>query len=119
MPIVDVTYGSHVAEEQLHRLAHTLPHAVSVAVECPEEPYDQDLRPGDVEIRFRRSGPYDVSGLDVLVEVRSKWFAGRADTRQERCDQILAAVTETTALQRIGVYLLLPVAAWSQSNVYG
>jgi hypothetical protein len=59
MPIVDVTYAPEMAEERLKRLAQTLPHAVSIAVECPEEPYDGVLQPGDVEIRFRPRGAYD------------------------------------------------------------
>src|SRR5215472_8464541 len=72
MPIVEVVYGSGVADDHLRRLAHALPDAVSLAVECPEEPYDHELQPGDVEIRFLATGPYDVSGLDMVVEVRSK-----------------------------------------------
>jgi hypothetical protein len=53
VPIVDVTHGPRVTEEQLVRIGQMLPHAVSLAVECPEEPYDEELQPGDVEIRFR------------------------------------------------------------------
>ena len=111
-----MTYGSHVAEERLLRLAQALPHAVSVAVECPEEPYDQVLQPGDVEIGFRPRGPYDVSSLDVLVEVRSKWFASRAESRQERCDQLCDVIVQAAGTRSVGVYLSLPVAAWSQGD---
>jgi hypothetical protein len=114
MPIVDVTYAPETTKERLTRLAQTLPHAVSIAVECPEEPFDGALRPGDVEIRFRPRGPYDLSGLDILVEVRSKWFASRAETRQERCDQLCGAIVEAVGTRGVGVYLSLPVAAWSQ-----
>jgi hypothetical protein len=109
MPIVDVTYAPEMPEERLMRLAQTLPHAVSTAVECPEEPYE-----GDVEVRFRPKGPYDLRGLDILVEVRSKWFASRAETRQERCDQLCGAIIEAVGTRGVGVYLSLPVAAWSQ-----
>jgi hypothetical protein len=116
MPIVDVTYSSQVAEEGLLRLAQTLPHAASLAVECPEEPYDQVLRPGDVEVRFRPTGPYDGSGLDIVVEVRSKWFPSRAENRQERCDRLCDAIVEAVRTRRVGVYLSLPVAAWSQGG---
>ncbi len=93
-----------------------LPHLVSQAVECPEEPYDGDLQPGDVEIRFRRLGPLDRSGLDVVVEVRSKWFESRAADRQERTDRLHAALASATGLREFGVYLSLPVAAWSQGD---
>lgn len=116
MPIVDVTYGSQVAEARLVELAHVLPHAVSVAVECPEEPFDRALQPGDVEIRFRSRGRHDISGLDVVVEVRSKWFASRAETRQERCDRLRDAIIEAVGTSSVGVYLMLPVAAWSQGE---
>jgi hypothetical protein len=116
MPLVDVTYSSHVAESDLQQLAKTLPHAVSLAVECPEEPYDRDLQPGDGEIRFHPRGPYDVSGLDLVVEVRSKWFSSRAEVRQERCDQLCEALIEAAGTRSVGVYLSMPVAAWSQGT---
>jgi hypothetical protein len=114
MPIVDVTYAPQVPEERLWSLAQALPHAVSLAVKCPEEPYDQQLQPGDVEIRFQRRGPHDVSSLDVVVEVRSKWFASRAENRQHRSDQLCDAIVEAIGTRSVGVYLSLPVAAWSQ-----
>lgn len=116
MPIVDVTHSSHVGEEQLARLAQALPHAVSLAVECPEEPYDGALQPGDVEVRFRGRGRYDISGLDVVVEVRSKWFPSRAETRQERCDQLCDVIARAAGTRSVGVYLSLPVAAWAQGE---
>jgi hypothetical protein len=114
MPIVEVTCSSRIDEERLARLTELLPHAVSLAVECPEEPYDHDLQPGDVEIRFRSTGPHDVSRLDVLVEVRSKWFESRARDRQERCERLCDAITDVLDTTSVGVYLTLPVAAWAQ-----
>lgn len=116
MPIVDVVYGSNVADDQLYHLAQALPAAVSLAVECPEEPYDHDLQPGDVEIRFRPSGQYDVSSLDLVVEVRSKWFSSRAENRQERCDQLCDAIVDAAGTRRVGVYISLPVAGWAQGD---
>lgn len=115
MPIVEVTVAPEVDEIAVARLRELLPEAVSVAVECPEEPYDGNLKPGDVEIRFRQRGTYDVSGLDVLVEVRSKWFASRADNRQERADQLCSTIGQRLTDLSVGVCLTLPVAAWSQS----
>lgn len=116
MPIVEVVYGPRVLTDQLNELTRSLPHAVSLVVECPEEPYDRQLRPGDVEIRFRRLGPDDVSGLDLVVEVRSTWFESRATDRQERCERLRDLIREATGIRSIGVYLCLPVAAWSQSD---
>jgi hypothetical protein len=116
MPLVEVTYAPHVAESVLREPGEALPHLVSLAVECPEEPYDGALRPGDVEIRFRGLGPLDRGGLDVVIEVRSKWFESRAADRQERVDRLHASIVTATGLRRLGVYLPLPVAAWSQGG---
>jgi hypothetical protein len=116
MPIVEVTHDPLIATAQLRALAEALPHAASLAVACAEEPYDGMLQPGDVDVRFRRRGPYDSGGLDIVVEVRSKWFASRAETRQERCDRLCAAVVEASGTRMVGVYLSLPVAAWAQGD---
>ena len=116
MPIVEVTLGPRVDDSAIDRLRGVLPEAVSLAVECPEEPYDGELKPGDVELHFRPVGPHDLSGLDVLIEVRSKWFASRAENRQERTDQLCSAVAESVSGLAIGVFLTLPVAAWSQTD---
>jgi hypothetical protein len=115
VPLVEITYAPHVPHKVLKELAAMLPHAVSVAVECPEEPYDGDLQPGNVELRFRPRGPFDVSGMALVVEVRSKWFASRAENRQERADDLCAAIEKVTGLADVGVYLSLAVAAWAQS----
>ena len=115
MPLVDVTYRSAVPAEALHRLAAELPHAVSVAVECPEEPYDGELKPGDVEVRFHERSAIDVVGLDVVVEVRSKWFESRGADRQQRCDLLVSLLERAQPQLSIGVFLTLPVASWSQT----
>lgn len=116
MPIVEVTHDPQIAAARLQTLAEALPHAVSLAVECPEEPYDGMLQPGDVEVRFRPRGPYDSGGSDIVVEVRSKWFASRAESRQGRCDRLCAAVVEAAGTSEVGGYLSLPVAAWAQGE---
>ncbi|MFI9506899.1 hypothetical protein [Nocardia sp. NPDC052566] len=116
MPLIEVTYAPHVPEATLRKLADELPHLVSVAVECPEEPYDGDLQPGDVEIRFRQLGPLDRSGLDVVIEVRSKYFESRAWNRQDRVDTLHSLIDDVVDLDEFGVYLSLPVAAWAQTE---
>jgi hypothetical protein len=115
VPLVEITYAPHVPDAVLRELAAMLPHAVSVAVECEEEPYDGDLQPGDVDLRFRPRGPFDSTGMDLVVEVRSKFFESRAANRQDRVDRLCAAVEEVTGLADVGVYLSLPVAAWAQT----
>ena len=116
VPLVVVTHGSAVPQERLLRLSQRLPYLVSVAVECPEEPYDRVLRPGDVELRFRARSRYDSAGLDLVVEVRSTWTASRETDRQERCDRLRAAVVEDAGTDSVGVHLSLPVAAWSPDD---
>ncbi|MGW8376962.1 hypothetical protein [Streptomyces sp. ODS28] len=116
MPLVEVTHAPDVPEPVLRELAAVLPHLVSLAVECPEEPYDGELRPGDVEVRFRALGPLDRSGPNAVVEVRSKWTESRAADRQQRVDLLHARIAEATGLRDFGVYLALPVAAWAQDD---
>jgi 3-hydroxyacyl-CoA dehydrogenase len=115
MPLVEVTYRPRTSEATLRELASCLPRAVSVAVQCADEPYKPPLEPGDVEIRFRELGPYDTSGMDVVIEVRLKWFADRAEDRQQRCDLLRDLVTERTGIGMLGVCLSLPVSAWAQT----
>jgi hypothetical protein len=116
MPIVDVTHAADIASEERSNLAQMLPHLVSLAVECPEEPYDHALKPGDVPVRFHSRGSYDVGGLDLIIEVHSKWFASRAETRQERCGKLCEALSSAFQDRSVGVNLSLPVAAWSQTD---
>ncbi|MFI9159281.1 hypothetical protein [Kitasatospora aureofaciens] len=116
MPLVDVTHAPTVPESSLRELGSVLPHLVSLAVECPEEPYDGDLQPGDVEIRFRSLGPLDRSGLAVVIEIKSKWFASREADRQERVDALHKSIRAATGPVDFGVYLSLPIAAWSQGD---
>ncbi|MGW6449728.1 hypothetical protein [Lentzea sp. NPDC055074] len=115
VPLVEITYASHVSRAVLENLAAMLPHAVSLAVECPEEPYDGDLQPGDVDLRFRPRGPFDSAGMDLVIEVRSKWFESRAANRQDRVDGLCDAVAEATGLADVGVHLSLPMSAWAQT----
>lgn len=116
MPIVDVAHHPRITPDQLKVLAERLPHAVSPAVECPEEPYDGQLRPGDVELRFHRRSAHDSPDLDLLIEVRSKWFASRADDADDRCSRLRDAVLEAVGQLSVGVYLSLPVAGWAQTE---
>ncbi|MDX8052102.1 hypothetical protein SK571_22160 [Lentzea sp. BCCO 10_0798] len=115
MPLVEINYAPHVPHAVLKQLAAMLPHAVSVAVECPEEPYGGDLQPGDVDLRFQPRGPFDSTGMDIVVEVRSKYFESRAANRQDRVEDLCSAIAEATGLADVGVYLSLPIAAWAQT----
>jgi hypothetical protein len=114
VPLVEITYESSVTARELEQLRQLLPHAVSVAVDCPEEPYvPGTLRPGDVDLRFHERGEWDAGGLDIVVEVRSKWTASRADSRQARADGLHEAIADAVD-HDVGVFLQFPVAAWSE-----
>ena len=91
-----------------------LPTAVAEAVDCPEEPYDGRLGPGDIELRFVAKGPHDRGELRCLIEVTTGWFESRARNRQERSDAIGRALEEQLAMHGFGVLLLLPACGWSQ-----
>lgn len=117
MPVIEVTCSSRVSSAVKRSLAGALPEIVSAAVECAAEPFDGDLQVGDVVLRFHDSGPLDRFDLDVLIDVRSKWFEDRAADRQRRVDEIRdrsAAVLPRGLV--VGVLLSLPVAAWAQSS---
>lgn len=53
---------------------------------------------------------------DAVFEVRSTWFESRGRNRQARCDQLCERIVAATGTRGVGVYLTLPVAAWSQSE---
>ena len=112
MPIVTVSHKSSAAASVLEDLRRELPEIVSRALACPEEPYDGNLRPGDVNLRFVVALPHE-EALDYLVEIRTRWTQSRSENLQERSDQIRAALAKL-GLERFGVWIELPPAAWSQ-----
>jgi hypothetical protein len=116
MPLIDITCAPAVSDATKRALANEIPEIVSNAVECEAEPFDGSLQVGDVIVRFRSVGSLDRFDLDVLVEVHSKWFQDRAQSRQERAAAVLAGVEGVVAPHSVGVYLSLPVAAWDQSG---
>ncbi len=117
MPLIDITCSSTVTEDMKRLLADAPPCIVSVAVECVAEPYDGQLQPGDVILRFRDTGPWDRFELDLLMEIGSKFFDDRASDRQRRADQVRDRVRDVVGSDLlIGVYLSLPQAAWAQTE---
>ena len=114
MPIVTVSHKGSAAEAVLETLRRELPAIVSRALECPEEPFDGNLRPGDVNLRFVAALP-DQEGLDYLLEIRTRWTQSRRDNLEARSDEIRDAL-EQLGLERFGVWIELPQAAWSQER---
>jgi hypothetical protein len=113
VPIITVSHKGSAAEAVLETLRRELPALVSDLLDCPEEPYDGHLRPGDVNLRFVAALPPD-EDLDYLVEIRTRWTQSRSENLQERSEQIRAAL-ERIGLDRFGVWIELPQGAWSQA----
>ncbi|MBV9950935.1 MAG: hypothetical protein JO291_03215 [Acidimicrobiia bacterium] len=107
-------YDSTVAVASLRRLGEALPDIVAEAVDCPEEPWIGPPAIGDLEIRFRCKGEFDVGGLNLLAEVRTKWFESRLADKQRRADLIRDRISDLVP-GPVGVWLILAEGAWAQS----
>jgi hypothetical protein len=115
VPLVDVTYSESVSEAALRRLGQVLPDIVAEAVACAEEPWTGPPAPGDMEIRFRSKGAWDVGELACVVEVRTKLFTSRLADKDERAERIRRRVVESDPhLGPIGVWLILHEGSWAQ-----
>ena len=115
MPLIEVTYDDTTDEPLLRHLGQLLPEVVSEAVNCPEDPCVGSPNLGDIEIRFRKKSAFDVGGLNVVVEVRTKLFKSRLADKQRRADLIRDRVS-TLGLGKVGVWLILTEGAWSQDE---
>ena len=112
MPIVAISHKAHSPAEALEQLKRELPVLVSHALDCPEEPYDGALQPGDVILRCVAALPPE-EGLDYLIEIRTRWTESRSESLQERSDELRAALANL-GVRRFGVWLELLEGAWSQ-----
>jgi hypothetical protein len=116
VPFVEVAYDSTITEPMIRQLAALLPGLVAEAVACPEEPDVGPPEPGDLEIRFRPKGPFDVGGLNCAVEVRTKLYASRLETRQARAELIKEGLsTALPGIRYLGVWLVLADGWWTQT----
>jgi hypothetical protein len=113
VPIVTVSHKGSAAEAVLETLRRELPTMISQALACTEAPFDGELRPGDVNLRFVPALPAE-EGLDYVLEIRTRWTQERSQNLEERTDQIRDAL-ERLGLERFGVWIELPPAAWSQA----
>jgi hypothetical protein len=71
VPLVDVIYDDTLDDELLRRLGDALPDIVAEAVDCPEEPAIGPPGAGDLEVRFRRKGEFDVGSTSLWRSARS------------------------------------------------
>ncbi|HZX53806.1 MAG TPA: hypothetical protein VFE86_03960 [Ilumatobacteraceae bacterium] len=116
MPLVDVTYDSKISTESLRRMSEVLPSIVAESVDCPEEPWLGPPSAGDIEIRFRSKGEFDVGELNCVIEVRTKFFASREHDKQRRVDLIRDRLSASVELSQFGVWLILSEGAWTQTD---
>ncbi|HET9893954.1 MAG TPA: hypothetical protein VFQ44_03375 [Streptosporangiaceae bacterium] len=116
VPFVEVSYDSTITEPMLRQLAELLPGLVAEAVACPEEPAVGTPEPGDLEIRFRPKGPFDVGDLNCAIEIRTKLYASRLETRQDRAELIRAGLSRAfPGIGHLGVWLVLADGWWTQT----
>jgi hypothetical protein len=116
VPFVEVVYDSTITEPMLTQLAELLPDLVAEAVTCPEEPKVGPPEPGDLEIRFRPKGPFDVGDLNCAIELRTKLYASRLETKEDRAELIKAGLSKAfPGIKYLGVWLVLADGWWTQT----
>jgi len=117
VPLIDVSFDSRsVTADAVRRLGHVLPDIVAEAVACPEEPWLGPPKPGDIEVRFRPKGRFDIGELDCVIEVRTKLFTSRTIDKHDRAERIRAAlVAAEPTIGQVGVWLILCEGAWAQA----
>jgi hypothetical protein len=116
VPFVEVVYDRTVTAPMLSRLAELLPDLVAEAVACPEEPNVGPPEPGDIEIRFRPKGPFDVGELNCAIELRTKLYASRLETKQQRAELVKAGLSKALpGIRHLGVWLVLVDGWWTQT----
>ena len=113
MPIVVISHKAKAPAAPIERLRSELPVLVSRALDCPEEPYDGKLQPGDVVLRSLAALPRD-ERLDYLIEIRTRWTESRSENLQERSDELREAVAKL-GLTGFGVWIELVDGAWTQA----
>ncbi len=116
MPFVEVVYDSTITGPMLRQLAELLPGLVAEAVACPEDPDVGPPEPGDLEIRFRAKGPFDVGDLNCAIEVRTKLYPSRLETKQNRAELIKAGLQQALpGIRYLGLWLVLADGWWTQT----
>lgn len=112
MPIVTINHKAAASLPELEKLRQALPEIVSRAVECPEEPYDGALKPGDISM-IAAASLAATEPLDYMIEIRTRRTDSRSANLQERSNAIRSAL-EALGLRNFGVWLQLQEAAWAQ-----
>jgi hypothetical protein len=111
MPIIAINHKEAASTPELEKLRTVLPEIVSRAVECPKEPYDGVLKPGDINMIVTASlAPTEP--LDYVIEIRTRRTESRSANLQERSDAVSTAVRKL-GLSNFGVWLQLQDAAWA------
>jgi hypothetical protein len=112
MPIVTINHKEAAPLAELEKLRQDLPEIVSRAVECPEEPFDGTLKPGDINL-LAVASLAPTEALDYVVEIRTRETDSRIANLQERAGAISSALA-ALELHNFGVWIELHRAAWAQ-----
>lgn len=112
MPIIAIHHKAAAPLPELGKLRQELPDIVSRAVGCAEEPYDGNLKPGDINI-LATASLAATEDLDYMIEINTRTTRSRLANLQERADAISTEL-ETLGLSNFGVWLELSQAAWGQ-----
>ena len=116
MPFVEIFYDNTITEPMLRQLAVLLPDLVAEAVACPEEPTVGPPAPGDLEIRFRPKGPFDVGELNCAIEIRTKLYPSRLQNKQDRAELVKVGLSKAfPGIRYLGVWLVLAEGSWTQT----
>jgi hypothetical protein len=114
MPIITISHKETASPTELAKTLQALPEIVSRAVECPEEPYDGELKPGDVNMIVTASLALS-DGLDYVIEIKTRRTDSRLRNLDERVGEIRSALG-ALGLQNFGVWLELHDASWAQTD---
>ena len=112
MPIITIHHKAAAPLSELDKLRQELPDIVSRAVECVEEPYDGELKPGDINI-LATASLATTEDLDYMIEINTRTTQSRLANLQGRVNAICSDL-EALGLQNFGVWLELSQAAWGQ-----
>lgn len=109
MPLVEVFYrpGERVPKNLLKGLAIMLPSVVSSALHA-EENEKAHLKSGDIEVRFRPAGPYDVVNFDLEITIFGSFFPERYENLQAvRIPEIVRDIGHLASIKKTSFFVFV------------
>jgi hypothetical protein len=122
MPLAILTGKPEITanQERMRRIAEQTVATVATFLDCTDP--GGDLTPNDIEAEVRTTGPMDVGSLDLTLTVFANDFPTRRESLDTRKDGIAKAFSVLLQVEgfsgiRVGVWVLLCPAAWSDFTV--